>query len=52
MGALRRRDVGERFDIEREAARRELLVLARLGLLRPAGRGRAVHYLAGPTEGA
>jgi DeoR/GlpR family transcriptional regulator of sugar metabolism len=44
MGTIRRRDVVSRFNISREAARRDLLALGHLSLLRQEGRGRAAKY--------
>ncbi len=44
-GDLRRRELVSRFRVSREAARRELAGLVRLGLLRLTGRGRGARYV-------
>ncbi len=46
---VRRGDLIERCGVSRETARRELLALVRLGLLRRMGRGRGIRYVA-PLE--
>jgi DNA-binding NtrC family response regulator len=43
-GTVRRRDVVEQCNVSRETARLELHTLARLGWLRPAGRGHGARY--------
>lgn len=50
--SVSRRDVIEHFGISREAARRELVALARLGFLRRTGHGRGSRYFgrAGAAE--
>jgi len=45
QGSIRRRNVRSRFGFSREAARRELVALATLGLLRRTGRNRGARYL-------
>ena len=44
-GEVRRRDLVGRFGISREGARRHLLSLARMGLLRRVGGGRGSRYI-------
>jgi DNA-binding IclR family transcriptional regulator len=50
VGTVRRRDVVEQFNVSRETARLELRALARLGWLRPAGRGHRARYQPGLQE--
>ena len=44
-GEVRRRDLVGRFGISRESARRQLLSLVRMGVLRRVGGGRGTRYL-------
>ena len=44
-GEVRRRDLVARFGISREAARRQLVALARVGVLRRVGSGRGSRYV-------
>ena len=48
-GSVRRRDVVEQCHVSRETARLELRALARLGWLRPAGRGHGARYHPRPS---
>jgi two-component system, NtrC family, response regulator HydG len=50
VGIVRRRDVVEQLHVSRETARLELRALARLGRLRPAGRGHGARYQPGLLE--